>query len=34
MYEMRVITAIEEIMNWDMDAAVGCIHAMAARFEE
>ena len=32
MYEMRVISAIEEVMNWDMDtaAAIGCVHAMAA----
>ena len=34
MYEMRVINAIEEVMNWDMDAAIGCVHAMVERFGE
>lgn len=34
MYEMRVISAIEEVINWDMDAAFGCVHAMAERFGE
>ena len=34
MYEMRVISAIEEVINWDMDAAIGCVHAMAERFGE
>ena len=34
MYEMRVITAIEEVLGWEMDTAVGCIHSMASRFEE
>ena len=34
MYEMRVINAIEEVLGWDMDAALTCVHGMAERFGE
>lgn len=34
MYEIRVIAAIEEIVNWDMDAAFGCVHSIANRFAD
>lgn len=34
MYEIRVITAIEEVLDWELDTALGCVHSMAARFGE
>lgn len=34
MYEVRLITAIEEIIGWEMDAAFSCVHSMAAKFQD
>jgi len=34
MYEVRVITAIEEIIGWDLDTAFNCVHSMAAKFQD
>lgn len=34
MYEVRIITAIEEVIGWEMDGAFNCVHSMATRFQE